>query len=81
MDKRKLIVAGNWKMNMTLDAGLQLIADIKEQMARLSNPCKVILAPPYIHLGAIKGLLKGSNIEYAAQDCSCLLYTSPSPRD
>ena len=60
MDKRTLIVAGNWKMNMTLDSGLQLITDIKEQMARLSNPCKVILAPPYIHLGAIKGLLKGT---------------------
>ena len=46
MDKRTLIVAGNWKMNMTLDAGLQLITEIKEQEAKLSNPCKVILAPP-----------------------------------
>ncbi|WP_311566876.1 triose-phosphate isomerase [Porphyromonas uenonis] len=70
MDKRTLIVAGNWKMNMTLDAGLQLITEIKEQVAKLSNPCKVILAPPYIHLGAMKGLLAGSGIEYAAQDCS-----------
>ena len=57
-------------MNMTLDAGLQLISEIKEQVAKLSNPCKVILAPPYIHLGAMKGLLAGSGIEYAAQDCS-----------
>lgn len=65
-----LIVAGNWKMNMTLDAGLQLIADVREQVAQLDNPCKVILAPPYVHLGAIKGLQVGSDIEFAAQDCS-----------
>jgi triose-phosphate isomerase len=70
MDKRTLIVAGNWKMNMTFDEGLQLISNIKEQMAQVYNPCKVILAPPYIHLGAIRGLLQGTDIEWAAQDCS-----------
>lgn len=68
---RKKIVAGNWKMNKTLDAGLQLIDEIiKENEKQSADKVLKIIAPPFIHLASIAGKLKSVNgFEVASQNC------------
>ncbi|HEY0029504.1 MAG TPA: triose-phosphate isomerase [Bacteroidia bacterium] len=66
---RRKIVAGNWKMNMTLAQGLQLVDDILAADPAPGNGLKII-APPFIHLTAVAGKIKGrEDFALAAQDC------------
>lgn len=68
MNKRKNIVAGNWKMNKTFEEGLELAKAIANGLAL--SETMVILAPPYIHLQALRNLLKDkTNLYLAAQNC------------
>jgi len=66
------IVAGNWKMNNTIDEGLKLSSEIANMVAdEVSSDVKVILAPPFIHLTQVKNLIKGNDkLFLAAQNCS-----------
>jgi len=67
---RQKIVAGNWKMNKTLQEGVQLAAEVDKLVAELkNNNVKVILAPPFIHLTEVKKAIK-SSISIAAQNCA-----------
>ena len=67
---RQKIVAGNWKMNKTLQEGIQLAIEVDKLVGELkNNDVKVILAPPFIHLTEIKKALK-SGIGIAAQNCA-----------
>ena len=68
---RKKVVAGNWKMNKTLQEAIDLTSEIVS-MAKdeVSANVKVILAPPFVFLQQVAGLVKGnSNISVAAQNC------------
>jgi triosephosphate isomerase len=65
---REKIIAGNWKMNLTLMQAMQLTADIRA--AELSYKHKVILCPPFVYLAAIQHELKGSLIQLGAQNCA-----------
>ena len=68
---RKKIVAGNWKMNNTLQEGLALTFRIIDLLKE--NPAdhvKVIVAPPFTSLHPICELInKEGVIHLAAQDC------------
>ncbi len=65
---RKNIVAGNWKMNKTLQEGVALASELKELVV---NPnCDVIIGTPFIHLATVAELLKGSPIAVAAENCA-----------
>lgn len=62
------LVAGNWKMNKTLEEGTQLVSDILAQLPPLNG--RVVFATPYIHLSSVASLLKGREGVYlAAQNC------------
>ncbi len=66
---RRKIVAGNWKMNKTLDQGLQLVDEILSSSETSSQVLKII-APPYIHLAAIAEKLSSrEDFAVAAQNC------------
>lgn len=65
---RQKIVAANWKMNKDLNEGLSLIADLKKALATKKPNCKVIIAPPYIHLSGAAELIRGTDICLAAQN-------------
>lgn len=66
------IVAGNWKMNCTHEEAVTLSSEIVELLKSESiNNVKVILAPPYVHLGAVVYLTnEEKRISVAAQNCS-----------
>ncbi len=46
---RKKIVAGNWKMNLTLSEGYKLVAELLHRLPSLSESQHVIIAPPFLH--------------------------------
>ncbi len=68
---RKKIVAGNWKMNKTFEAGLQLVDEIiKELDAQPASEVLKIIAPPYIHLAAIaEKVILLNEFGVASQNC------------
>jgi triosephosphate isomerase (TIM) len=68
---RTKIVAGNWKMNKTLEEGVQLVKEIQQLLvAKPTDKTRVIVSPPYILLKTISDLLKDTPfISTAAQNC------------
>ena len=67
---RKKIVAGNWKMNLDLNEGAELVNEIFKGLPELSEGKQVVIAPPYIHLTQTASQLAGmDNVLLAAQNC------------
>ena len=62
---RKKIVAGNWKMNMTIDESNELINKLKEVS---KNNVEIKIAPSFTNLYYTISLLKNSGIEVIAQN-------------
>jgi triosephosphate isomerase len=50
---RKNIVAGNWKMNKTLQEGVALAKDLTKALEGKKINCDVVICPPFIHLATI----------------------------
>ena len=69
---RQKIVAGNWKMNNTIEEGKKLTSEIVNMVKdEVSGNVQVILAPPYLNLLTTVGLLQGAkNISVSAQNCN-----------
>jgi triosephosphate isomerase (TIM) len=67
---RKKIVAANWKMNLTLAQGEQLVNDIIAAGIKLSEDQEVVIAPPFPYLIKVKQLIRNyPGIYLAAQNC------------
>ncbi len=64
---RKWIVAGNWKMNNTIDESVALARTVKEGTACLKNG-EVVVAPPFTALQSVREILTGSTVAIAAQN-------------
>ena len=54
---RKNIVAGNWKMNLKRDEGLDLINDVINLLPS-DNKVEVVFAPSFIHLYKVNKINK-----------------------
>lgn len=68
---RKKIVAGNWKMNLTLAQGEQLVNDILAAGIKLAEGQEVVVAPPFPYLTKVKQLIRNyPGIYLAAQNCA-----------
>ena len=68
---RKKIVAGNWKMNKTIEEGQKLASEVLNIANDEINNSNVIvvLCPPSISLHSVYSLTKGSKIKLGAQNC------------
>lgn len=67
---RKKIVAANWKMNLNLTEGAQLVNDLFNGLPELSEHKQVVIAPPYLHLTQTASQLSGmDNVNLGAQNC------------
>lgn len=65
---RQQIVAGNWKMNKTLDEGLELTKSILEKIDKPKG--LVVIAPPLTHLKEVGKMIKVRKyFHLAAQNC------------
>ena len=67
---RKKIVAANWKMNLDLTEGAELVNDIFKGMPVLNESKMVVIAPPYLHLTQTSAQLTGIiDVHLGAQNC------------
>jgi len=70
MDKeRKLIIAGNWKMNKTVAEALSLVQGVKRELANLKE-VDVVVCPPFTALSEVSKAVLDSNIRLGAQNMS-----------
>lgn len=70
---RKLLVAGNWKMNTDAASGVQL-ADAVAESAATAAAVDVLVCPPFPYLAAVSSALQGKAVAVGAQNC----YSEPS---
>ncbi len=64
---RKPIIAGNWKMNKTLEESKKFVESLIPLVTSIKE-CDIIIAPPFIALDAINQLVSSTNISLAAQN-------------
>jgi len=70
MDKeRKLIIAGNWKMNKTVAEALDLVNGIKRDLGNVKE-LDIVVCPPFTALGEVSKAILKSNIRLGAQNMS-----------
>ena len=65
--KRRTVIAGNWKMNMTPAEATALINEMKPLVAG-KDACDVVLCVPAIDIPAAVEAAKGSNIKIGAEN-------------
>ncbi len=64
---RKPIVAGNWKMNKTVEEALLLVEGIKRELAECRE-VDVVLCPPFTAIKAVSDAISGTHIDLGAQN-------------
>ena len=67
---RKKIVAGNWKMNETLQEGVQLAKDINDLLKADKPNCDVVICTPFIHLASVAPVLDKEIVGLGAENCA-----------
>ena len=67
---RKMLIAGNWKMNGLLADGAALAKGVAEEVKKIGKPqCEFLVCPPFTLLTTVKKALRGSKVALGAQDC------------
>ncbi len=68
--ERKLIIAGNWKMNKTGAEALALVDDLKRDLGKVKE-VDIVVCPPFTALESVsKSILETKNIRLGAQNMS-----------
>jgi triosephosphate isomerase len=67
--ERKLIIAGNWKMNKTVAEALDLVNGLKRELANVKE-VDIVVCPPFTALGEVTKAILDSNIRLGAQNMS-----------
>ena len=67
---RKKIVAGNWKMNKTLQEGIALAKEINEALTADKPNCDVVICTPFIHLASVAPVLNQDVVALGAENCA-----------
>jgi len=61
------MIAGNWKMNTTVDEATELVKTMRDKLEKISNVDKVI-CPPFVSLAPVRELIKGCSVKLGAQN-------------
>ncbi|HAR62669.1 MAG TPA: triose-phosphate isomerase [Candidatus Margulisbacteria bacterium] len=64
---RKIMIAGNWKMNKTIDEAVELINGIKGKLTGTEN-CDIVICPTFVCLESAKKAVAGSALKLGAQN-------------
>jgi len=67
--ERKLIIAGNWKMNKTVAEALDLVRDLKLDLANVKE-ADIVICPPFTALCEVSKEILNSNLRLGAQNMS-----------
>jgi len=65
--ERKLIIAGNWKMNKTVAEGLDLVRGLKIELGNVKE-VDIVVCPPFTALSEVSKAILDSNIRLGAQN-------------
>ena len=64
---RKPIIAGNWKMNKTVQESLELVEGLKKELKDI-NDVDIFVCPPFTSLAKVAEVIQGTNVQLGAQD-------------
>ena len=67
--ERKLIIAGNWKMNKTVAEALDLVRSLKIELANVKE-VDIVVCPPFTALCEVSKAILDSNLRLGAQNMS-----------
>lgn len=67
---RKNIVAGNWKMNKTLQEGVELAKQVEAALNERTPNCDVVIGTPFIHLATIAATVDTNKLGLSAENCA-----------
>jgi triosephosphate isomerase (TIM) len=67
--ERKLIIAGNWKMNKTVAEALDLVHGIKRDVKDVKE-VDIVVCPPFTALSEVSKAILDSNLRLGAQNMS-----------
>ena len=67
---RKNIVAGNWKMNTTVQEGVALAAEVMNALKSTPHNCEVIICTPFTHLVPVAGEIDNKILGLGAENCA-----------
>jgi triosephosphate isomerase len=66
---RKLIIAGNWKMNKTVAEALDLVRGLKLELTNIKE-VDLVVCPPFTSLSEVSKAVLDSNLRLGAQNMS-----------
>jgi len=66
---RKLIIAGNWKMNKTVAEALDLVNGLKRELANVKE-IDIVICPPFTALSEVSKAVLNTNLRLGAQNMS-----------
>ncbi|MBI2957369.1 MAG: triose-phosphate isomerase [Chloroflexi bacterium] len=61
------LIAGNWKMNTTLEEAVALVNDMRSRLDAVKGVEKVI-CPPFVSLAAVRDVVQGTSVRMGAQN-------------
>jgi triosephosphate isomerase len=64
---RKPFIAGNWKMNTTVQEAMKLVRDMLPELNQLDR-IDIAVCPPFVSLVSVHDALQGSMIRVGAQN-------------
>jgi len=64
---RKIIIAGNWKMNKTIGESISMVKELRKLVEGIEDR-SVLVCPPFTALSSVSAELKGSNVSLGAQN-------------
>src|SRR4029078_1926496 len=67
--ERKILIAGNWKMNKSVAEALDLVQGLKRELAAVQE-IDILVCPPFTALDAVSKAILDSNIRLGAQNMS-----------
>ncbi len=68
---RKKIVAGNWKCNTTVQAGVELAKAVTAAVTQSGDPVvQVVVCPPFVHITKVVESVDNHQVKVGAQNCA-----------
>ena len=68
---RKKIVAGNWKCNTTVQAGIELAKAVNAVVKASGDPeVQVVVCPPFVHVTKVVESVDNKQVKVGAQNCA-----------
>src|SRR5919198_3605489 len=66
---RRLIIAGNWKMNKTVAEALDLVNGLKRELSNIKE-VDIVICPPFTALSEVSKAILNTNLRLGAQNMS-----------